>query len=319
MKNALLLFSFLFVLIGCATKSNEEKEIEKIPVNIEVLRFDKVFGNATAADLSELKKSYPMFFPEIYHDSIWVQKIEDTLQQQLTTEVAKKYPSETKLKEDVELLFQHIKYYFPQVNIPNIVTSTSDVDYRNKIIASDSLLIIALDTYLGKDHYFYEGIPKYVRKNMNEEMIVSDVADVYAQQFTPRPQKRNFLAQMIYYGKMLYLKDLWMTQVEDQIKIGYSKEEYSWVQENEIEIWRNFVENEYLFSTNAKLASRFINPAPFSKFYLEIDNQSPGRVGRYIGWQIVKSYMEKNDVSLQYMLTQNAEEIFNKSKYKPKK
>ena len=27
------------------------------------------------------------------------------------------------------------------------------------------------------------------------------------------------------------------------------------------------------------LIQRFIDPAPFSKFYLEIDNQSPGRIG----------------------------------------
>ena len=35
----------------------------------------------------------------------------------------------------------------------------------------------------------------------------------------------------------------------------------------------------------------FFDASPFSKFYLEIDNQSPGRIGRWIGWQIVRSYM----------------------------
>ena len=65
--------------------------------------------------------------------------------------------------------------------------------------------------------------------------------------------------------------------------------------------------------------ARFINPAPFSKFYLEIDNDSPGMVGRYIGWQIVRSYMENNNSTIQKLLTLNAEELLNKSKYKPKK
>jgi len=75
-----------------------------------------------------------------------------------------------------------------------------------------------------------------------------------------------------------------------------------------------------LFSTDAKLPNRFINPAPFSKFYLEqIDNDSPGRVGRYIGWQIVKSYAEKNDVSLVELLNTPAQTIFNNAKYKPNK
>ena len=180
-------------------------------------------------------------------------------------------------------------------------------------------MIISLDTYLGSEHPFYIGIPKYVSQNMKESMLISDVATIYAQNLVPRPRKRTFLSQMIYYGKILYLKDLWMTTQSDSNKIGYTEEEYLWAEDNESEIWRNFVENEFLYSTNPKLPSRFINPAPFSKFYLEIDNDSPGMVGRYIGWEIVRSYMEHNSVSIQKLLTLTEEEIFNSSKYKPKK
>nr|HRM13383.1 gliding motility lipoprotein GldB [Flavobacterium sp.] len=65
--------------------------------------------------------------------------------------------------------------------------------------------------------------------------------------------------------------------------------------------------------------TRFINPAPFSKFYLEIDNESPGQVGAWIGWQMVRSYMENNKVPVADLLKTDAKEIFSKSKYKPKK
>jgi len=74
-----------------------------------------------------------------------------------------------------------------------------------------------------------------------------------------------------------------------------------------------------LYDTDQKLIPRFINPAPFSKFYLEIDNESPGKVGSWIGWQIVRSFMENNDVSLQQLLQMDNKELFEKSKYKPKK
>ncbi len=85
-------------------------------------------------------------------------------------------------------------------------------------------------------------------------------------------------------------------------------------------MWRHFIENEMLYSEDPKLNIRFIAPAPFSKFYLEIDNDSPGRVGAWIGWQIVRSYMKNNNnVTLPELLKTNAKEIFEKSKYKPKK
>jgi gliding motility-associated lipoprotein GldB len=290
-----------------------------VPINVEILRFDKLFGTAHLNDLPNLKRNYPVFFPKKFHDTIWEMKMKDSLTQQLYVEVMKKYWSERKLKVDLEGLFKHIKYYFSNFKTPNVVTANSDVDYRNKIFIADNMLVISLDNYLGSDHFFYEGIPSYVVENMKESQIISDVASIYSQMYVPKIQTRTFLAQMIYYGRILYLKDLWLPKTSDEIKIGYSQEKLKWIQENETEIWRNFVENEYLYSTNPKLISRFIDPAPFSKFYLEIDNDSPGMVGRFIGWQIVKSYMDKNDVGLDKLLTISEEEIFKKSKYKPKK
>ena len=312
-----LLTAILF--FGCAKDSGIEKNINAVPITVEILRFDKVFGTAHLNDLPDLKRSYPIFFPKHFHDTIWEMKMNDSLTQQLYVEVMKKYWSERKLKADLEGLFKHIKYYFSNFKTPNVVTANSDVDYRNKIFISDDMLVISLDNYLGSDHFFYEGIPSYVVENMKESQIISDVASIYSQMYAPKIQSRTFLAQMIYYGRILYLKDLWLPNASDEVKIGYSQEKLKWIQENETEVWRNFVENEYLYSTNPKLVSRFIDPAPFSKFYLEIDNDSPGMVGRFIGWQIVKSYMDKNNVGLDKLLTISEEEIFKKSKYKPKK
>ena len=73
------------------------------------------------------------------------------------------------------------------------------------------------------------------------------------------------------------------------------------------------------FRSNTDLYSRFLYPAPFSKFYLELDAESPARIGQFIGWQMIRQYMDKNNVSVQEMLTTNAETIFNKANYKPKK
>jgi uncharacterized protein YjaZ len=66
------------------------------------------------------------------------------------------------------------------------------------------------------------------------------------------------------------------------------------------------------------LNPRFLDPAPFSKFGLELDNESPGRLGRYIGWQIIKAFMDNNAIGLKQMLTMPEEEIFKKSNYKPR-
>ncbi|MGB3145838.1 MAG: gliding motility lipoprotein GldB, partial [Maribacter sp.] len=148
--------------------------------------------------------------------------------------------------------------------------------------------------------------------------LVSDVASAFAKKVVPRPRDRTFLAKMIYFGKELYLKDRLMPNSEDRLKIGYSKQELDWALANEEPMWRNFIENEYLYNTDTKLNQRFLEPAPFSKFGLELDNESPGRLGRYLGWQIVKSFMDANTVNLKQMLAMPAEELFKKSNYKPR-
>jgi len=315
---------FVLVILGtflfsCNSKSEVENEIEKIPINIEILRFDKEFAAATPEALPGLKAEFPAFFPKQYNDSIWIKKLNDTLQDQLEAEVVKTFPKEDALEEVLVPLFQHIKYYFPKFTTPLVVATTSDVDYRNKVILAENMLVIGLDNYLGSDHPFYEGIDKYISKEMKPSQIGPDVAETYARQYIKPPNQAIFLGQIIYFGKKLYLKDLWLPDATDAEKIGYTEEEFQWAEGNEEYMWRYFIERELLYSTDPKLGARFISPAPFSKFYLEIDNESPGMLGRYLGWKIVRAYMENNNTDVQRLMIMDAEEIFKNSKYKPKK
>ncbi|HET8809142.1 MAG TPA: gliding motility lipoprotein GldB [Flavobacteriaceae bacterium] len=319
LKKFLALVCFL-VLLSCENTSETEQKIAQIPVEVEVVRFDEQFAEATPESLPELKKEFPFLFPEGISDSVWVEKINDTLQQALNREVAKAFPNLEEEKDEFRQLFQHLKYYFPKFSAPKIITLTSDVDYRNRVIVTDSLLLISLDVYLGKDHEFYGGIYDYIRKDFEPELLVSDIAGEYAKNFVPYPTSRSFLAQMVYYGKILYLKDLLIPFKSDPQKIRYTEKQLEWAKDNEEQIWRYFVENELLFKTDPDLKSRFIDLAPFSKFYLQLDSESPPQLGRYIGWQIVRQFVERNEtVSWEKLLQTDAKTIFDQSNYKPRK
>jgi uncharacterized protein YjaZ len=107
--------------------------------------------------------------------------------------------------------------------------------------------------------------------------------------------------------------------VKEEDIMGYTKEQLDWCYNNEAQMWRYFIDNKSLFDTDNKLNTRFLEPAPFSKFYLEIDSESPGRTGAWIGWQIVRSFMKNNNVTLQELFEEEAKELFEQSKYKPRK
>ncbi|TYA74862.1 gliding motility lipoprotein GldB [Seonamhaeicola marinus] len=320
MKSVLSVLLFAVLLFSCEDTNKTEAEIAKINIDIEVERFDKYFSETNINELPKLKKAYPFMFSEKYKDSFWIAKVSDTLQQLLFKEVVTTFNAFEDTEEDIESLFNHLKFYFPEFNPPRVITATNDVDYRFKTIVTDTIAIIALDNYLGPNHEFYSNIPRYVTSNFERNQIVVDLASEYAKKYIHQAQNKTLLDEMIYFGKQLYFKDIVVPFKGEEKRIGYSKEQLDWAKSNESDIWRYFVENELLFSTDSKLPGRFINPAPFTKFYLEgIDADSPGRLGQFIGWQMVRAYMDQNEVSLKRMLITSPEEIFNNTKYKPKK
>ncbi|ABQ04825.1 gliding motility lipoprotein GldB [Flavobacterium johnsoniae] len=316
------MYRFVVVLclffLSCDQKTKVEKEVEEIPVDIKVERFDKVFFETKPEDLAKVKKQYPFFFPEGNDDNVWLQKMKEPIWREVYDEVQKKYANFEPVREEFNELFKHVKYYFPKTKTPKVITVIGEMDYNAKAIYADSLVIVALELYLGREHKFYE-FPNYLKYNFEERQIMPDVVSSFTYRNIPSYPDKNLISQMIFEGKQLYAKDLLLPQYTDAEKIGYKPEQIKWCEENESYMWRYFLENEMLYSLDPKLTTRFIVPAPFSKFYLEIDNDSPGRVGAWIGWQIVRSYMKNNNVLLSELLKVNAKEIFEKSKYKPKK
>ncbi len=319
MKRLLLLLIIFISFYTCKRENKIDSEVANIDIDFTVERFDRIFAESSPKDLPKLKQAYPFLFSDRYPDSLWVNRMTDTLQQQLYAETNKVFQDFKDEKQDITQLFKHLKYFFPEFKTPRVITVTSNVDYRNKSIVTDSIVLISLDTYLGENHKFYDGIQQYLTQNFIASQITPDLATEYAKKYSYQVDKKTLLDEMIYFGKLLYFKDEVLPLKTDAEKIGYTQEQLDWAIVNESEIWRHFIEKELLYGTDSKLPGRFINPAPFSKFYLELDNESPGRIGQYIGWQIVRAYMKNNDVPLSKMLIANADYIFKNSKFKPRK
>ncbi len=320
MRKILALCVLVSVLNSCKKEVNFNLKVDvsNIDVNLTVDRFDVDFYTMKSNGLVETKKKYPFLFPQ-EPDSVWINKINNTDERELYNETQKIYKNVDGLTSDLTSLFKYLKYYNPKFKSPRVITMLTNIDYDNRIVYADSLLFISLDAYLGKEHEFYNDYPAYIKQNNDKGHIIVDVAKsiINTQMFPVR--QRNFIDKMIEKGKRMYLLDAYLPMVSDMQKIGYSRTKFDWAKSNEEEIWKYFIEKDMLYSTSKELDRRFLDIAPFSKFYLDGDSQSPGRIGEFIGWQIVRSYMQKNDVSLQELLQEKEEDIFKKSKYKPKK
>ena len=294
-------------------------DVSGIDVEVLINRYEVDFYKSNTGNLPLLKHKYPYLFPRSFSDSLAISKMSNKEEIDLFNETQKIYNDISDLELQLSSLFKHIKYYNPKFKSPNITTMISNIDFDSREIYADSILLISLDVFLGKEHKFYSDYPKYIRENNTKENIIVDIANSISENQIPPIKSRSFIGKMVYEGKKMYLLDLYLPAISDKLKIGYLEPKLDWAVANEEDIWKYFIERKLLFSTDTKLNKRFLDNAPFSKFYLENDNQSPGRIGIWLGWQIVRSYMQNNDVSLQQLLKINDLDLYKKSKYKPRK
>ncbi|MDC6479198.1 gliding motility lipoprotein GldB, partial [Flavobacteriaceae bacterium] len=261
----LVILLFFIICYSCQSENENETQIDGIPVEISLDRFDLKFYNQPASVIPNLKSQYPFLFPKQFSDSIWISRQTDSLQLLLQNEVNKTFESTDLIESELSHLFKHIKFYFPSTVVPKVITLTNNVDYQIKTVYLDSLILLSLDTFLGSDNSLYDGIPNYIRKELDPKYIKVQVADKFASFIIPQPEDRTFLSRMIYEGKKLYLQDYFLPHIAPENRILYSLEEYNWAFDNEIYVWQYFVEKQVLYQTQPEWVQRFIEPAPFFK------------------------------------------------------
>jgi hypothetical protein len=121
---------------------------------------------------------------------------------------------------------------------------------------------------------------------------------------------------MIHQGKLMFFVDALLPEMQDSLKIGYTAKQIDWCERNEAQMWSQLIEYKMLYSNKRMDIIRYINNSPTtSGFPLE----SPGRTGVWIGWQIVRQYMEKFPETTLGDLMKNVDyqQILNDSKYFP--
>lgn len=318
MNRLLVLAIVLFLSVSCKKEIEKKVDVSKTEVTVSVIRFEQKFYEANETTLLALKNEFPYLFPA-QNDSIWLHKIKNKEERELYKKSQAVFADFKNEKAQIEELFKHVKYYHPNFEAPKIITLITNLDYQNKIVYADSLLFVSLDMYLGKDIDVYQDFPAYLSQNFDKSQLVVDMASAISERYFKADKSRQFLDMVIDAGKKMVMIDSYLPSVSDNKKMGYSEADSEWALANESQIWKYFIENKLLYSTDSGLYDRFMAEAPFSKFYIDIDKDSPGRIGVWLGWQIVRSYMKNNDVTLQQLLQSDAEEIFKNSKYKPKK
>jgi len=296
-------------LFSCGSSDPLDVDVSEMKVQIEFERFEQEFAKAASAnEMEKVNQTLMAKAGELYefyifdllsvspeHDSIgsylWYFQNDPTIDL-VNQDINNKFSDMSILQDRIIDMFKHLKYHLPAAPLPiRIVTYNSA--FRYGVTSTSNQIGLGLDMYLGASNRNIEQLafPQYMKAKMDDQFLPVDIANSWAMTniFAESPGE-TFVSYMIYYGKLIYLVDAMMPDLEDCLKVRYTQSEYDFALASEFDVWQLLVDRNWIYSTEVKLIMRYFHDAPTT---VEIEG-SPDRMGQFMGWQMVKQYMEKN-------------------------
>jgi predicted small secreted protein len=338
MKKTALFLLLSITLLACNNKKGIP-DVSSIPVSVKLERFEKDFFNidstAIPNSLRQLKAKYPGFYPDYMQGILGVSGADTNLATQqavmmmlenyksLYDIIEPKFDNTSGLEKNLKQGFQFVNYYFPEYRVPGIITFIGTLDAPGMVL-TNQYIAVGLHQYAGKDFPGYlskdvqQIYPLYISRRFDPIYIPANcMKAVVSDLFPDNSNAKPLIDQMIEKGKQWWLLDKFLPETPDSLKTGYTLQQLNWCKANEGLIWSYLVKNEDLNSVSPATIQVYIGEGPFTQVFSQ--EYSPGNIGQWIGWQIVKKFAAKNPgmKPADIMLTES-KKILEEAKYKPK-
>lgn len=225
-----------------------------------------------------------------------------------------RYDVITDIEQTLGSSFAFLQANLPGMQIPVVYMHVSGLNQN--VLTGDSLLSLSIDKYMGDNYPLYQDFfYDFQKQKMQRPSIVPDYLTGWLMSEYPFAGKENVLLErMLYEGKIKYLISCALPESNPAELMGYTEAAYNWCKENEEFIWKAIIERKHLYTPDQMTTSKYFENAPS----LFLDNEAPGNLGSWIGWQIIDKYMKENAITPEALMqNKNAQEILAASKYKP--
>ena len=335
----IVLFYLALILITACGKRNEP-DVSQIKVDLQLQRFEKDFFAIDTAHINSsmqaLNQKHPGFVQDFVFNILALPAQPDSSAavengirsfissyQSVKDTADKIFKNFQPIEAEVKKGLQHVKYYFPGYKLPvKLVTFIGPINSYANIITADALAV-GLQLYLGKNYPLYQSeagqqlYPLYISRRFEPQYIpVSAIKNIVDDMYPDNSAGRPLIEQMIETGKRLYLLDRLMPETADTLITGYTKAQLEGSYNNEALIWTFFLQNDLLFTNDPAITKDYMSDGPKTAV---LGEASPGFIGQFVGWQIVKKWMDKNEkTSPEQLMATDPKIIFEQAKYKPR-
>ncbi len=329
-KNFLIiLISGLLILSSCGS---DPLDVDASHLSYEgkFVNVENVIFHADSVTLMKEDQRFRSEIPDIYEyfrgyclrigdvkDTAFYNSIQlfraDTIMQIIDSSIRSSFDDMSLYEEQITDGFKHLKYHFKDGKQPKNVVYLNSV-FQSNIFCTENEIGIGLERYLGPDNYIIKNLDpsvifQWIKDGMRSEFIVRDLFEGWVETHYMEDPEGNLAEQMIRSGKIIYLVEASLPEMDDHLIMRYSEDQLAWAKENEYAFWKYLVDEKLLFETNERNNTNMLKPGPTTSG-LPIQG-SPDRMGVYLGWRMIHSYMEQNDVSLEEMLKVPYNKILN--------
>ncbi|QDA59697.1 gliding motility lipoprotein GldB [Hymenobacter jejuensis] len=322
-----------YTLLFTACKRESEKceinpEVAKVAAPVQLERLEQPFFKIrNEADAKQFLKQHSLFADQFLQRRQYPSEaiLANTLTrlatnaglQKLARETETEFKDTNKLQGELKQFFQHVRYYFPSFRVPPVKTFISGLS--QDMFVNDSLMVVGLDFFVGPKASYRPNVPDYILRRYTPAHLMPTAALAVSSKYNQHQlTNQTMLGEMVQYGKSLYFAEKTLPCTPDSVLMGYTAKELEGLEFNEGKVWAHFIEKNLLYNTAPFTIQKYVGERPNVP---EIDKTCPGRVGAWIGWQIVRKYMtEHPNVTLaQLMAEKNPQCILSESHYRPRK
>lgn len=327
MKHILLTLASFILLGATSCKDNNGRQAPDGTQKVEIIRFDRDIAAYPQRDSTERAKFRDRYAgvlmmtvgPDSITDEAVLTYAKGKGVTMFVPDIQQRFTAQDSIENTLTDISYNLSGMLPGMRWKIIYGGVST--YNQSILMTDTIMLVGLNHYLGKDYPAYVYFEPYQRDVKTQSHLPYDIAEAMIVGSYPytRDENASLLNRMLYDGAITYILMTSIPGADIAELLGYSPEELKWVTENEGNAWRRIIEQGYLYSTDSSLADRMCRPSPASP---SIHPDAPGRVCRYIGYRIVDSYMRNHpDFSTQQLLTPefyNATSTLVNAGYSPK-
>jgi hypothetical protein len=322
-------FSFILLMFLTACTNNP------LDISIDGIKIDLTFINVDStlfySDSSQLMSKHHEFKREIkniydyeighclqfgdvsdtaFYNRMMLFRADETIQK-LEKSIQQEFKNKIEIESKITDGFNHLKYHFPKGKQPKKIVYLNAL-FNSGVFCTETEIGIGLERFLGETNEIIKRLPNeyyfdWMKKAMDKQYLERDVLAGWIETHYVDEVSGSLAEHIVRSGKVMYLTEAAFPNEDPSLILRYSKEDYQWALDNEYKFWQYLVDENLLFKIDERTVANMINEGPFTPGLP--DQNSPDRLGQFLGWRMIHSYMEQYDISVSELINLPFNEI----------